>query len=150
MTLNEDRLRRVLHGLERCGLEPDFMEDCGDCPYTEYFGDESIGCIARLCQDARKVIIDQYRLLQQIEAWQTLRASKAAAGLKYCVQHRECFGANHECPYHEDSDCLQTMQRDLFDLIASGSAGLSPSTSAVPGETRDAERGGASEGGGEP
>lgn len=55
---------RVLHGLEHCGTDPDTIEDCGDCPYRDKDDDF---CIARLCRDARTVILHQDALLGQME-----------------------------------------------------------------------------------
>ena len=64
---NYDKLTaRVLHGLERCGMDPTWREDCGDCPYLSDDDDE-IGCVARLARDARTIILHQDQLLQQIE-----------------------------------------------------------------------------------
>lgn len=61
---NMDELTiRVLHGLERCGMEPDFIEDCGDCPYRHKDDDF---CITKLCRDARTVILHQDMLLGQM------------------------------------------------------------------------------------
>lgn len=50
----EELTRKVLYGLEHCGIEPETNEDCGDCPYRDPDDDF---CISRLCRDARQVII---------------------------------------------------------------------------------------------
>jgi len=50
----EKLTRKVLHGLECCGIEPETRDDCGDCPYLD--GEDDF-CISRLCRDARQVII---------------------------------------------------------------------------------------------
>ena len=49
----EEKTRKVLKALLRCGKGPEFREDCGDCPYV----DEEDGCISRLCRDAYSVIV---------------------------------------------------------------------------------------------
>lgn len=62
---NMDELTtKVLHGLERCGMEPATDDDCGDCPYKAEWGDF---CITKLCLEARTVILHQDMLLQQME-----------------------------------------------------------------------------------
>lgn len=50
----EEKTRKVLKGLLRCGTEPENAEDCGDCPYRDPDDDF---CISRLCHDAYSVIV---------------------------------------------------------------------------------------------
>lgn len=53
--MTEERIRRVLDGLQHCGKESVNAEDCGDCPYLD---DENDFCVTRLCLDAYGVIVE--------------------------------------------------------------------------------------------
>lgn len=113
---------RVLHGLELCGTDPETREDCKDCPYRE-----GESCIARLAREARSLILQMDQFISVVERTKPAKPaidthSKPVRGLCYCVGHSECYGADHECPYHESEDCLQEMQRDLLALIEGGGA----------------------------
>lgn len=57
----------VLHGLECCGLDPMWREDCKDCPYLCDPEDEP-GCYARLARDARAVILRLDALVDSMDA----------------------------------------------------------------------------------
>ena len=48
----EEKTRKVLKALLQCGKGPEWVEDCGDCPYLE----EEDGCISCLSRDAYSVI----------------------------------------------------------------------------------------------
>lgn len=117
----EDKTRQVLKALIQCSKSPELKEDCGDCPYL-YVED---GCIGRLCHDAYSIITHQDKLLQQMTDPNTVMIDKTAKpvrGLRYCQGHRECYGADHECPYHNIEDCLGDMHTDLLNLIEGGDA----------------------------
>lgn len=62
--MTEERIRRVLDGLLHCGKEPEFEEDCGDCPYRDK---EDDFCISRLCRDAYGVIVELDRQIAIME-----------------------------------------------------------------------------------
>ena len=53
----------------------------------------------------------------------TVKIDKTAnpvQALRYCQAHRECYGADPECPYHNQEDCIGDMQTDLLKLIEGG------------------------------
>lgn len=52
MANTEEKTRRVLKALLQCGKGPEFMDDCGDCPYL----DAEEHCITRMAQEAYSVI----------------------------------------------------------------------------------------------
>ena len=109
---------KVLHGLERCGLDPESLEDCGECPYKSI---ES--CIAHMSSDARKVIIHLDKLVEQMGRGGVVidRSCKAVEALRYCKGHSECYGTDPDCPYHVTSgDCMLNFQRDLLAMIDGG------------------------------
>lgn len=117
----EEKKRKVLKALIQCSKCSDFKEDCGDCPYL----DVEDGCIGRLCHDAYSIITHQDRLLQQMTDPNTVmidKTAKSVQALRYCQTHRECYGANHECPYHNQEDCIGDMQADLLKMIDGGDA----------------------------
>lgn len=66
MDNREALTRRVLHGLEVCGMGPEWMEDCEKhgCPYLD---EEDGNCISRLCRDARAVILELDNLVNHME-----------------------------------------------------------------------------------
>lgn len=117
----EEKTRTVLKALLQCGKGPEFQEDCGDCPYVE----SEEHCITRFCHDAYAVIIHLDGLVQQMTDPNTVmidKTTKSVLALRYCQTHRECYGANHECPYHNQEDCIGDMQADLLKLIDGGDA----------------------------
>ena len=119
------KIVRVLHALERCGMDSEFAEDCGDCPYRDDDDEIESRCIARMARDARTVILKLDRLLQQMTDPNTVmidKTSKPVQGLRYCQSHRECYGADHKCPYQNQEDCIGQMQTDLARLIDRGEA----------------------------
>ena len=117
----EELSRKVLDGLMHCSMEPDFDEDCWDCPYRDRDDDF---CISRLCRDAYSVITRQDMLIGQMGRGGVVidANAKPVEALRYCVGHRECYGADHECPYHESEDCLHDMQAGLLAMIDGGDA----------------------------
>ena len=120
----EEKITRVLKGLIQCSKSPEVKENCGDCPYLDYADCDVSSCIARLCREAYTVITHLDKLTQQMTDPNTAmidKTAKSVQALRYC-QTRECYGENHECPYHNQEDCIGVMQADLVKMIDGGDA----------------------------
>lgn len=123
MANTEEMTRKVLKALGECGMGAGFTEGCEVCPYHDHEGKTS--CVSLMANDAYTVIIHQDKLLQQMTDPNTVMIDKTAKpvqGLRYCQGHRECYGGDHECPYHNVEDCLGDLHTDLLNLIEGGGA----------------------------
>ena len=114
---------RVLHGLERCGMDPETRDDCGDCPYRD-----GESCIARLARDSRSLILQMDQFISVIERTKPKKPidmdSKPIRGMRWCTTHDVCDTDDAECPYHSDDGhgCIRQLHLDLLRLLEGGGA----------------------------